>query len=297
MKNVLKCIYWNFFSCRLLQPDQPDLRNNLRLLHRDLMPDHVRWSQVRVLVGWRLQIQETHTTARTSLHRAFDGLGWSTDQRRAPVPRQCRSVTCRIPYINWRLILITFLIFLWCHRYSVPKDVSQSVQEDSDPTFQGICARLHPPLWSASGHRSWGSRQHLLQALLLFRPSVWPSRRPGAWAASRNDITHLQGSADDSDHHRLALSTVEFSFIEWPRLCFFKIFILYLNNPVCWFCFFRQLARALRRPLSAYPVNRSLQSYYITSREVLLSPNLCNNCCSNKKLASNIVPCIISIHS
>lgn len=49
---------------RLLQPDQPHLRDRLRAVHGGHLPDHVRGAKVRVPVaGWG-KVQEANAPAR-----------------------------------------------------------------------------------------------------------------------------------------------------------------------------------------------------------------------------------------
>lgn len=73
---------------RLLQPHQPHLRHNQRLLHRPDLPRHVRRAQVRIPLAGRAQVQEADRAVRAQVHESAHGLDRGTDQQREHLPHQ-----------------------------------------------------------------------------------------------------------------------------------------------------------------------------------------------------------------
>ena len=61
-KSMAKNIFYS--SCgRLLQSDQLDLRDSVRAVHRDIMSDYERRSQVRVPLARWYQVQEANAAS------------------------------------------------------------------------------------------------------------------------------------------------------------------------------------------------------------------------------------------
>lgn len=90
------------------------------------------------------------------------------------------------------LIAVHFLIFCFTlHRHTISKDICEPVQENLDSPFSRFCPRLYSSFRSPSCHRRWSSRQYLLQAFLLFRPSVWSCWWTRVGAVARNDCSYL----------------------------------------------------------------------------------------------------------
>lgn len=72
-------------------------------------------------------------------------------------------------------LLLSVTLFSFLHtRCTFPQELPAGVQEDPEPSLQGVCACLHSSLWQHLQHGCRGPHQYLLQALLLLHLGVQP---------------------------------------------------------------------------------------------------------------------------